>query len=165
MLRLTADDTEFARHDELTITVSGENQSPTVNADADQTITLPNTAALSGTTTDDGWPEGSPLTATWSVVSSPGTVAFNNPHQAATTASFGAAGNRQRRSNLDGDRHGQHACQRWPAGSLRPDPYAQRHLYAAACRHRRSQPDGDLVNRRGGGRPAAGSFQLTASNP
>jgi RHS repeat-associated protein len=92
VLKLTASDTEFARHDELTVNVGGENQTPAVNAGADQTITLPNTAKLDGTINDDGWPEGKPLAVSWSVVSGPGAVTFNNPNQAATIASFGEPG-------------------------------------------------------------------------
>ena len=38
----------------------GANQAPVVNAGADQTITLPATASLSGTVTDDGKPTRRP---------------------------------------------------------------------------------------------------------
>ena len=44
------------------------NQPPTVNAGADQAVTLPNAATLSGTVTDDGLPNGT-VTAAWSTVS------------------------------------------------------------------------------------------------
>jgi RHS repeat-associated protein len=92
VLRLTASDTEFARHDEVTVTVGGENQPPAVNAGSDRTITLPNTATLDGAADDDGWPEGNALASSWSKVSGPGTVSFGNPNQAATTASFAEPG-------------------------------------------------------------------------
>ncbi|HWS88127.1 MAG TPA: RHS repeat-associated core domain-containing protein [Pyrinomonadaceae bacterium] len=92
VLRLTASDTEFAAHDELAVTVEGTNQPPAVNAGPDRTITLPNTASLEGTAADDGWPEGSPLSVSWDVVSGPGAVGFNNPNQAATAASFAEPG-------------------------------------------------------------------------
>src|SRR5207244_1007956 len=68
------------------------NQPPTVNAGPDQSITLPNTATLNGTVTDDGYPTGSTLTITWSKVSGPGTVTFNNASAASTTASFSTSG-------------------------------------------------------------------------
>ena len=48
-----------------------------VNAASDQTITLPNTASLSATATDDGLPAGSTVTLQWSVDSG-GAVTFAN---------------------------------------------------------------------------------------
>ena len=69
------------------------NQPPVVNAGADQTITLPATASLSGTVTDDGLPNPpATVTTTWSTVSGPGTVTFANASARATTATFSAAG-------------------------------------------------------------------------
>ncbi|MGQ0645675.1 MAG: PKD domain-containing protein, partial [Elusimicrobiota bacterium] len=62
-----------------------------VSAGPDQTITLPSSANLDGTVTDDGLPSGT-LTQTWSRVSGPGTVTFANPTAADTAASFSAAG-------------------------------------------------------------------------
>jgi len=91
-LRLTASDTELAAHDELSVTVGGENQPPSVNAGPDRSITLPNTAALEGAADDDGWPEGGALAVTWSVVSGPGSVTFNPPNGAASAASFSEPG-------------------------------------------------------------------------
>ena len=60
----------------------------------DETIrTLPATASLSGTATDDGLPSPpATLTTTWSVVSGIGTVTFANPAALATTATFSIAG-------------------------------------------------------------------------
>jgi RHS repeat-associated protein len=92
VLKLTASDTESAAHDEVIVTVGGENQPPSVNAGPDRTITLPNTATLDGTATDDGWPEGGTLAASWSVVSGSGAVTFNQPNAAATVASFAEPG-------------------------------------------------------------------------
>lgn len=66
------------------------NQAPVVNAGADQTITLPASASLNGSASDDGQPGA--LTTTWSRVSGPGTVTFGNPSAVSTTASFSAAG-------------------------------------------------------------------------
>ena len=69
------------------------NTPPVVNAGADQTITLPAAASLSGTATDDGRPNPpATLTTTWSAVSGPGTVSFGNPAALATTATFSVAG-------------------------------------------------------------------------
>ena len=68
-------------HATISITVTHqapENQKPVVNAGPDQTLTLPQTATLQGTATDDGLPEGSSLTTTWTMVSGPGTVTFAN---------------------------------------------------------------------------------------
>ncbi len=92
VLRLTASDTEAAAHDEVTVTVSGENQPPIVNAGGDQTITLPNNATLDATATDDGWPQGSTLSVSWSQVSGPGNVTFANSNSAATQVSFSVDG-------------------------------------------------------------------------
>ena len=47
------------------------NQAPIVSAGANQTITLPSSALLSGTVSDDGLPFGSLLSGSWSVVSAP----------------------------------------------------------------------------------------------
>ena len=59
------------------ITVNG-NSAPIVDAGPDQTITLPNTAILTGTATDDGnpVPPGS-LTTQWALVSGPAPVTFS----------------------------------------------------------------------------------------
>src|SRR4030095_9792594 len=92
VLKLTANDTEFTVEDQLTITVFPENQPPTANAGEDQTIRLPNTAALHGVVNDDGFPHGSTLTATWSQVSGPAAVSFADASAADTTATFTTQG-------------------------------------------------------------------------
>ena len=71
------------------------NAAPTgVNAGADQTITLPGSANLDGTVSDDGLPNPpGAVTTTWSRVSGPGTVTFGNANAVDTTASFSATGN------------------------------------------------------------------------
>src|SRR5262249_37145976 len=58
---------------------------------ANQTITLPASAALSGTATDDGLPNGALLTI-WSKVSGPGTVTFGNFGVLSTMATFSTSG-------------------------------------------------------------------------
>ncbi|MGY1620128.1 PKD domain-containing protein [Geodermatophilus sp. SYSU D00691] len=67
------------------------NTQPSVNAGADQTVTLPAAATLDGTVTDDGRPTGT-LTTTWTKVTGPGTVTFASASSVDTTATFSAAG-------------------------------------------------------------------------
>jgi YD repeat-containing protein len=64
------------------------NQPPLVGAGDDQTITLPATAILHGSASDDGLPEDGAFTVAWSMFSGPGDVTFDDPNQPATTASF-----------------------------------------------------------------------------
>ncbi len=92
VLRLTASDTQLSASDDITITVNPQNQAPTVNAGADQTITFPNTASLNGSASDDGYPSGGSLTTTWSKVSGPGGATFVNPNVTVTSVSFSQAG-------------------------------------------------------------------------
>lgn len=92
VLKLTASDGQLSSSDTLTVTVVPNNQPPTVDAGPDQTIELPHPAVLKGIVTDDGMPQGSTVTSTWSVVSGPGPVVFANPNAAATTASFTTPG-------------------------------------------------------------------------
>ena len=70
----------------------GPNNPPTVSAGPNQVVTLPNTAALVGTASDDGLPAGSTLTFLWSMASGPGSVSFTNSSALGTTASFSQAG-------------------------------------------------------------------------
>jgi len=94
-LRLTASDGALSANDDIVVTVNAAppvNQAPVVNAGADQTITLPSTASLAGTGTDDGLPAGSTLTRSWSKVSGPGTVTFGSGSSLNTTATFSTAG-------------------------------------------------------------------------
>src|SRR5262244_2806578 len=69
------------------------NQPPGVNAGLDQTITLPSSANLVGSVSDDGLPNPpGAVTTTWSKVSVPGTVTFGNAAAVSTTASFSVSG-------------------------------------------------------------------------
>ncbi|HKW77803.1 MAG TPA: IPT/TIG domain-containing protein [Candidatus Limnocylindria bacterium] len=68
------------------------NTPPVVNAGPDLQITLPSLATLNGTVTDDGLPQGAPLTVAWSKLSGPGTVTFSTPQAAVTTAAFSSPG-------------------------------------------------------------------------
>jgi nitrogen fixation protein FixH len=92
VLRLTASDGALSSFDETTVTVAPANQAPVVNAGPDLSVTLPASATLSGTVTDDGLPTPPALTIAWTMTSGPGTVAFANPAAAATTATFSTAG-------------------------------------------------------------------------
>src|ERR1051325_8816975 len=66
------------------------NTPPVVNAGPDAAVTLPATAALSGSASDDGIV--SPLVTTWTKTSGPGTVTFGNASLLATTATFSLPG-------------------------------------------------------------------------
>ncbi len=69
------------------------NQPPTASVGGDQSITLPASANLTGSASDDGKP--SPpgvLTYAWTKVGGPGTVTFGSGMSLSTTASFSEAG-------------------------------------------------------------------------
>ncbi|MFN7916658.1 MAG: Ig-like domain-containing protein [Vicinamibacterales bacterium] len=95
ILRLTASDGALSAFADTTVTVNPivvVNQAPTVTAGADQTITLPNAATLTGSVSDDGLPSGATVTSQWSAQSGPGTVTFASSTSAQTTATFSVAG-------------------------------------------------------------------------
>ncbi|MEX2115100.1 MAG: LamG-like jellyroll fold domain-containing protein, partial [Pirellulales bacterium] len=94
VLRLTASDGSLQSSDLVTIQVAAsvqQNQAPTVNAGADQSIALPGSANLSGSASDDGQPSGT-LSTTWTKVSGPGIVTFANASATSTTVTFSQAG-------------------------------------------------------------------------
>ncbi len=94
VLRLTASDTELSDSDDVVITVNPQppvNQAPTVSAGSDQTITLPSSANLVGSASDDGLPSNN-LSTTWTQVSGPGSANFANANNVATTVSFSLDG-------------------------------------------------------------------------
>ncbi|HYE04469.1 MAG TPA: hypothetical protein VEL07_03005 [Planctomycetota bacterium] len=74
-----------------TIAIPTTNQPPQVSAGPDRSVTLPATAALAGSASDDGLPNNT-LTTTWSKVSGPGTVSFSAPSSPTSNASFSVAG-------------------------------------------------------------------------
>lgn len=77
----------------IVVSPQQQNQPPIVDAGPDRTITLPASASLDGTVSDDGLPNPpGAVTTTWSVASGPGTVAFGNVNAIDTTASFSVAG-------------------------------------------------------------------------
>jgi hypothetical protein len=68
------------------------NQSPSVDAGSDQTVTLPDSAFLDGTVTDDVSPDPPGMvTTTWSQGSGSGVVTFTDPYTVDTTADFSEA--------------------------------------------------------------------------
>jgi len=84
---------------EVAALVNGQppvNVAPTVNAGADQSITLPNSSVnLAGIVTDDNLPNPpASTTKAWTAQSVPagGTVVFGTPAAASTTATFNIAG-------------------------------------------------------------------------
>ncbi len=92
LLRLTGSDSALTSADDVTVAVSPQsttNTAPSVFAGIDQTITLPGSAALSGTVSDDGLPNPpAATTVTWSEMSGPGNVTFSNASSTSTLASF-----------------------------------------------------------------------------
>ena len=93
VLQLTASDSVLSRSDSVTVTVNAANTAPTVSAGPDRVITLPSTASLQGSASDDGKPAPpAAMTLSWTRVSGPGTVIFSAPAAAVTNASFSAAG-------------------------------------------------------------------------
>ncbi len=80
----------------ITVAATTANQAPQIDAGADRTITLPASANLSGTVTDDGLPDPpAQVTVSWSKDDSStgaGTVTFDPPDAPQTTATFSAAG-------------------------------------------------------------------------
>jgi len=69
----------------------GINKAPEVSAGSPQTITLPANAVLNGSVSDDGLPSNT-LAVTWSMVSGPAAVTFDNPNQAVTAVAFSTPG-------------------------------------------------------------------------
>ncbi len=94
VLRLTANDSALSGYAEVKVVVRtpAMNEAPVVSAGPDKVIGLTNVAALNGTVTDDGMPQGGTVTVSWSVVSGPGTVTFENSSVTNARASFSATG-------------------------------------------------------------------------
>lgn len=92
VLRLTASDSALSASDDITVTVVA-NAAPVVDAGPDQNVTLPAAASLSGSVTDDGYPNPPGATSSqWTKASGPGTVTFGNATSLATTANFSDPG-------------------------------------------------------------------------
>ncbi len=93
VFQLTASDGALQDSAAVTVTVlPSTNQTLLVSAGPDQTILFPNQAALSGTVMGGAASASGALTALWSQLSGPGTVAFDDPAAMATTATFSMPG-------------------------------------------------------------------------
>jgi RHS repeat-associated protein len=93
VFQLTANDGALQNSAAVTVTVlPATNQTLLVSAGPDQTILFPNQASLSGTVMGGAASASGALTALWSQLSGPGTVAFDDPAVMATTASFSVPG-------------------------------------------------------------------------
>jgi hypothetical protein len=69
------------------------NQTPVADAGPNKTVTMPNSATLAGSVSDDGLPAGATLTSTWSQLpGGPGTATFTNPTSPTTDVTFSAPG-------------------------------------------------------------------------
>ena len=78
---------------EVALGSTGTNTPPAVSAGPNQTITLPASAVLDGTVSDDGLPNPpGAVTTTWGVVSGPGPVTFQGANAVDTQASFTTPG-------------------------------------------------------------------------
>jgi hypothetical protein len=64
VLRLTGNDTDKIATNDVSVEVTETNLAPTVNAGGNKSVTLPDSATLVGTATDDGRPIGGTLTTT-----------------------------------------------------------------------------------------------------
>ena len=92
VLRLTVADGEATSVDDITVSVLPANQAPVVEAGEDQATSLPAASvSLSGTATDDGFPNAT-LTTSWSQLSGPGLATFVDASALTTSVSFDAAG-------------------------------------------------------------------------
>lgn len=93
VLRLTASDSVHESSSEVTVTVVPGNFPPAVVVDSPHSVTLPpGRVLLTGSVTDDGLPVGGALSMTWTKVSGPGVVTFENAGQVPTYATFDRAG-------------------------------------------------------------------------
>jgi len=98
LLSLSVTDGALAAADSVEITVQPgpppTNAAPVVDAGPARAITLPADAALDGTVSDDGLPiPPGALTTTWSLISGPAAVAFQDAGAVDTRATFTVAGN------------------------------------------------------------------------
>lgn len=99
--------------------VTQPNETPVVEAGANQTITLPAAVHLAGSVSDATFPPGGALRVTWSKVNGPGNVTFAAPDQVSTEAGFSAPGPYVLRlTATDGELTGRDEL----AVTVRPDP-------------------------------------------
>jgi RHS repeat-associated protein len=92
VLRLTANDNQHLRSDDMTLTVVGGNRPPVLMVSTPATGAVGAPIGLSAVVSDDGLPVGGSVTTTWSKVSGPGNVVFANATDPLTSATFDTAG-------------------------------------------------------------------------
>lgn len=109
--------------------LKGSNQAPTVDAGPDQTVTLPAGAILNGAASDDGLPAHGNLVTTWSLVSGPGLVAFDDPAALQTTATFSTDGIYTVRLTAD---DGQLIANDDAVITVKPSPFADKVVYVSS---------------------------------
>lgn len=69
------------------------NDAPVADAGPNRTVTMPASVTLAGSISDDGLPEGAPLTSMWSQLpGAPGTATFTTPTSPTTDVTFSAPG-------------------------------------------------------------------------
>jgi len=94
--KLTAVDSagnESGPSNEVSTTITPDNQAPTVSAGVDQTVMLSDTVQLAGTVTDDGWPNPPGVVTTiWQKLAGPGAVVFIDSTALNSKAAFSDAG-------------------------------------------------------------------------
>ncbi|MFM1770158.1 MAG: hypothetical protein RJA22_2687 [Verrucomicrobiota bacterium] len=83
---------ESTQQGTVTLADNDTNLAPIANAGSDQSVSVLGLATLSGSATDDGLPLGAAMSVSWSKVSGPGTVLFDDPSATTATACFSAPG-------------------------------------------------------------------------
>jgi RHS repeat-associated protein len=92
VLRLYANDSQFTASDDIAVVVrSPQNQPPSVFPGSPATILLGSTRQVNATVSDDGFPIGV-TNVSWSVVSGPGIVTFDNANAINPVVSFSTNG-------------------------------------------------------------------------
>jgi RHS repeat-associated protein len=94
VIRLSANDSALTGYADLRIAVRtpAMNEPPILSAGNNKVIGLTNVVTLEGVATDDGLPQGGSLGVTWSVVSGPGAVTFENSNATNSRATFASVG-------------------------------------------------------------------------
>ncbi|MCX7934748.1 MAG: PKD domain-containing protein, partial [Planctomycetota bacterium] len=97
VLRLSASDGDLTASDEITVVYTADpaalrNRPPRLKVPAAQSCGLNESLALRALIVDDGLPENSAVTATWSMVQGPGTATFAETGAACTQVLFSAPG-------------------------------------------------------------------------
>jgi hypothetical protein len=79
---------------ELSVSLPSKgNDAPLADAGPNRTVTMPGSVTLAGSISDDGLPQGAPLTSMWSQLpGAPGTATFTAPASPTTDVTFSAPG-------------------------------------------------------------------------